>query len=336
MITLVELFAGLGAPRKALTNLRIEYTSKGYSEINENAIAQYCAIHNDTPDANLGSVTDIKNIDKVDILFHGSPCQDFSTIGVRKGGEEGSNTRSSLLWNSVNIIRSSLPNIVIWENVKAVLYKNNLPVFESYISELDKLGYTSTFKILNSLDYGIPQSRNRVFVVSVLNGSGFKFNFDDMVETVAPPLKDFLDFTHDTVKYKYLSSKHGGTHATLKNEIFDTILSSTEYLPYTTIDHSRKLSNTSFKCYSDAPYMRTLTTGCGNFGIVDEKKFSRAITPYEAYKLMGFDRESYVLAVNSVKNPNSLYMQAGNSIVVNILESLFSAIKYNNKSLVNC
>ena len=133
MITLVELFAGIGAPRKALTNLGIKYTSKGYSEINENAIAQYCAIHGDTPEANLGSITDIKSIDKVDIMFHGSPCQDFSSIGTRKGGEEGSNTRSSLLWNSVGVIKASLPNIVIWENVKDVLYKKNLLVFETYI-----------------------------------------------------------------------------------------------------------------------------------------------------------------------------------------------------------
>lgn len=66
------------------------------------------------------------------------------------------------------------------------------------------------------------------------------------------------------------------------------------------------------------------------------KKFFRAITPEEAYKLMGFDIESYLLAVKSVKNPNSLYMQAGNSIVVNILESLFSAITYNDIPLVDC
>jgi DNA (cytosine-5)-methyltransferase 1 len=107
----------------------------------------------------------------IDLLFHGSPCQDFSVAGRQAGGEEGSGTRSSLLFETVRIVEKVLPTWVIWENVPNVLNKKHHPVLEDYISRLESFGYYSEYKLLQALDFDIPQHRKRVFCVSKLGGS---------------------------------------------------------------------------------------------------------------------------------------------------------------------
>lgn len=86
-IKIFELFAGIGSPRKALTNLGIDYESVGYSEIDSNAVKSYCAVHNDKEENNYGDISKIEKLPLgIDLLFHGSPCQDFSMAGTNGGG----------------------------------------------------------------------------------------------------------------------------------------------------------------------------------------------------------------------------------------------------------
>ena len=106
-IKYLSLFSGIGAPEKALKNLNIDYELVGFSEIDKAAINSYCAVHNVPYEKNLGDITriDISKLPKnIDLITHGSPCQDFSVGGYGKGGDEGSGTRSSLMWNSIEVI----------------------------------------------------------------------------------------------------------------------------------------------------------------------------------------------------------------------------------------
>jgi DNA (cytosine-5)-methyltransferase 1 len=136
--------------------------------------------------------------------MHGSPCQDFSVCGLNKGGDEGTGTRSSLMWETVRIIAKLKPKYVIWENVKNVISKKHKHNFDKYINELDQLGYNSYYKILNAKDYGnIPQNRERVFTISIRKDiDKGSFVFPEKQE-LKLRLKDLLE---DEVDEKYYLS----------------------------------------------------------------------------------------------------------------------------------
>ena len=165
MLKVIELFGGIGACSKALTNLGIEYEIVDYVEINEYAVKSFNAIHNtDFEPQDISKWN--KNLE-VDLIMHGSPCQDFSLAGKQAGGDKGSGTRSSLMYETVRIVESLKPKYVIWENVKNLLSKKHKHNFTNYINSLNDIGYNSYYEVLNAKDYGIPQRRERVFTVSI-------------------------------------------------------------------------------------------------------------------------------------------------------------------------
>lgn len=183
-IKLFELFSGIGAPRKAMEYMGYEVESLGYSEINKHAINAYCELFNDTPDNNWGDITKIEQLpNDIDILFHGSPCQDFSVAGLRKGGDEGSGTRSSLMFETVRLVKDAKPKMVIWENVGAILHKGNKHNVIKYLNTLKEYGYHNYIIKANPKHIGFPHSRTRVFTISCLNelnvkDSGLRYNCD--------------------------------------------------------------------------------------------------------------------------------------------------------------
>lgn len=180
-IKVLSLFSGIGAFEKALTNIGINYNLVGFSEIDKYAIKSYCAIHGVSEELNLGDITniDISKLPKdIYLLTHGSPCQDYSVAGQGKGGDKDSGTRSSLMWYSVEIIRHCRPKIVVWENVKNVLSKKHIHNFEHYIQDLESIGYTSYYKVLNAKDFGVPQNRERIYCISIL-GDHESFEFPE-------------------------------------------------------------------------------------------------------------------------------------------------------------
>ena len=165
MVRLLELFGGIGACSKALERCGIDYEIADYVEIDKYAVKSYNAIHGTRFEPQDITQWD-KNI-KVDLIMHGSPCQDFSIAGNNAGGDKGSGTRSSLMYETIRIVKKLNPQIVIWENVKNLLSKKHKHNFNDYVEQMQALGYTNQFKVLNSSKYGIPQNRERVFVVSI-------------------------------------------------------------------------------------------------------------------------------------------------------------------------
>ena len=151
---------------------------------------------------------DITKWDKdieVDLIAHGSPCQDFSLAGLQKSGDEGSGTRSSLMWEAIRIVKKLKPKYILWENVKNVLSVKHRHNFDKYIEVLKELGYNSYYEVLNAKDYGVPQNRERVFTVSIREDIDNKsFEFPEKQE-LKLKLKDILEENVDE-KY-YLSEK---------------------------------------------------------------------------------------------------------------------------------
>lgn len=164
-IKVLELFSGIGACSKALTNLGIDHEIVDSVEIDKYAVKSFNAIHGTNFEPQDITKWD-KDID-VDLIMHGSPCQDFSVAGKGAGGDKGSGTRSSLMYETLRIVEKLKPKYVIWENVKNLLSKKHRHNFDAYIQAMSELGYVSKYQVLNAKNYGIPQNRERVFTVSM-------------------------------------------------------------------------------------------------------------------------------------------------------------------------
>lgn len=188
---IIELFGGIGACSKALNRIGQEVEIVDYVEIDKYAVASYNAINR----TNFGS-QDIKEWDKdfkdIDLIMHGSPCQDFSVAGKQAGGDIGSGTRSSLMYETIRIVGKIRPKYVIWENVKNLLSKKHKHNFDNYIQTMQNLGYRSYYKVLDAKDYGIPQHRERIFTVSIRNDIDKDFCFPEK-EPLTIRLKDLLE-----------------------------------------------------------------------------------------------------------------------------------------------
>lgn len=198
---ILELFAGYGSQALALENLGIEFTSD-ISEIDKYAIQTYNQLHGETH--NWGDITKIDEtkLPYYDLITYSSPCQDFSVAGLGRGGDKNSGTRSSLLWECERIIRAVKPKYLLMENVKNLVGKKHKHNFDAWLRVLEMMGYQNFWQVLNAKDYGIPQNRERVFVVSIL-GCG-QYLFPNKVK-LEKRLKDIIELNVDE-KY-YLSDK---------------------------------------------------------------------------------------------------------------------------------
>ena len=201
MIKLLELFGGIGACSKALDNLHIPYEVVDYVEIDKYAVKSYNAIHN-TDFKPQDITTWDKDID-VDLIMHGSPCQDFSSAGNQAGGDFGSGTRSSLMYETLRIVKKLKPKYVVWENVKNVLSSKHKHNFDNYLKTMEELGYKNYYKVLNAKDYGIPQNRERVFTVSIRADIDTGYTFPTPIP-LNLQLKDMLE---ENVDEKYYLSE---------------------------------------------------------------------------------------------------------------------------------
>ena len=198
----LELFGGIGACSKALERLGIDIEIVDYVEIDKYAVTSFNAIHNTNFEPQ-----DIRNWDKdieVDLIMHGSPCQDFSIAGNQAGGDKGSGTRSSLMYETIRIVGKLKPKFVVWENVRNLLSAKHRHNFDAYLQSMESLDYKNYYEVLNAKDYGIPQNRERVFTISIKNDIEKEFIFPQKQE-LKIKLKDLLE---DEVDNKfYLSDK---------------------------------------------------------------------------------------------------------------------------------
>lgn len=207
MLNVLSLFSGIGAFEKALQNCRIPYKLVNYCEIDKYASKSYSAIHHVSEELNLKDVAKVNKCDidsRIDLITYGFPCQDISVAGKQKGFTDldGQRTRSGLFFEALRIIEDFKPKFTIAENVKALTSKKFKAEFETVLSSLEKVGYSNYWKVLNAKDYGIPQNRERIFIVSIRNDIDKGFDFP-VSFPLRLRLKDLLD---DKVEDKYYLS----------------------------------------------------------------------------------------------------------------------------------
>lgn len=224
---LLSLFSGIGAFEKALDNLQIPYELVGYCEIDKYASKSYSAMHGVDESMNLGDITKIdeKALPKnIDLITYGFPCQDISLAGKQKGlfNEDGTQTRSGLFFEALRIIEATQPRVAIAENVKNLTSKKFSEQFKIVLDSLEESGYNNYWKVLNAKDYGIPQNRERVFIVSIrkdIDTGCFQF-------PEGFPLRIWLkDLVEETVDSKYFleipfNQYDDGTCRTIKSQYY--------------------------------------------------------------------------------------------------------------------
>lgn len=313
MIQILELFGGIGSPRCALRNLGIPTKAIDYVEIDEKAVRSYNSMFADELPYKTQSVVGW-NL-KPDILIHGSPCQDFSIAGKQKGADEGSETRSSLMWETIHIIQQMgtwKPRYVIWENVKNVRSKYMAHNHNRYMEEMHKLGYTSNFALLDARDFGLPQARQRYFTVSCIGNE--KFDFSDLIHTPMKNVWDFIQPDDEVADYYTVTQP--------------SMLSRIEEISDCNSEFSGRVPVIkNFSMTITCKQMR-----CPNSGVIKMSNGKyRYLTELECWRLQGYSDDDYYRALKA--NPGkknclngALYKQAGNSIPVPIFESLFRKI----------
>lgn len=172
MLKVLSLFSGIGAFEKALDNLNVPFELVNFCEFDKYAVKSYCAIHGVDESKNLGDITKVdetKLPKDIDFLTYGFPCQDISLAGKQKGlfNDDGTQTRSGLFFEALRIIEHTQPKIAIAENVKNLVSKKFNAQFQIVLASLDAAGYNNYYQVLNAKDYGVPQNRERVFIVSI-------------------------------------------------------------------------------------------------------------------------------------------------------------------------
>lgn len=212
-LRVVTLCSGYDSQCMALDRLKkydpnFAYDLVAWSEIDKNAIKAHDLVYPQFAGRNLGDMTKIdwSKVPDFDFLTYSTPCQDFSNAGLQRGGAEGSGTRSSILWYTRNAILEKKPKFMMLENVKALVSKKFLPLFLKWVAELESYGYANYWQVLNAKDYGVPQNRERVFLISIRKdvAEGFTYTFPRPI-TLEKRIKDVLEPEVDD-KY-YLSEK---------------------------------------------------------------------------------------------------------------------------------
>lgn len=331
MIRAVTLFSGYDSQCLALRRLGIDFDLVAWCEIDDDARKAHDVLFPEYSTRNIGDISKINwetfmdmrkgpaidyfskqyvmfadettdtGEEKVDLLTYSSPCQDFSIAGLQAGATEGSGTRSSLLWESERAIAALRPKYLLFENVGAVVSKKFKPLFDSWCKRLEGYGYTNYWKILNAREYGVPQQRLRIYMVSI-HGEHKPFHFPKPV----PLTRKFTDLLEPKVHERYYLSP-----AAIRS-IFATP-EGTNFKP--TINGGEENYARALTC-GDHSWRRT-----DNYIDLDGRL--RRLTEREAFRLMDVDDADIDKLIASGISKTQLAKMAGNSIVVNVLCHIF-------------
>jgi DNA (cytosine-5)-methyltransferase 1 len=235
----------------------------------------------------------------------------------KRGAVAGSGTRSSLMHETVKIIRNMVdwkPKVVIWENVVGVLEKNAIGAFNDYLQKMSALGYTNSFDVLDARYFGIPQARERVFCISILDSH--PFDFSQLEKKPMQHIKEFLETNVTDPKYMITIPS-----MLSKIEEFNPVKPNDSY--------KRRLGVIDSYCWT----ITERQDRCPNAGIIriDDQPKYRYLTEREVWRLMGFDDHDFDLMLQQFPTRKgyrnaTLYALAGNSIVVPVLEEIFKVI----------
>lgn len=317
-----EAFAGIGAPRKALMNIGVDFEVVYTSEINRDAIRAYQQLYGD--DKNIGDISKIDEVglEDFDLFVAGFPCQDISHNGRQLG--MGIGTRSGLIWDAMRIIRHKTPRYVVFENVKNLLNPRFADDLNTIINDLIDIGYNVEYRLLNAKNFGVCQNRERVFIVGILGKevviptksnreitSLHEILVDDECDNIQQHIKDRI-MNESTNMYVRTATVEP------KKDIVDKVMCLNSKNIY------NKQPSQQYRVYSKNGLMTTLSAQLsGRYNVISSRGFIRKITPKESMLLQCFDIQDY----EKVKDMGTtLYRLSGNSIPVYMLEEIFKNI----------
>ncbi|WP_041962330.1 DNA cytosine methyltransferase [Sulfurospirillum cavolei] len=293
----IDLFAGIGGIRRGFERAfqsKIEFVFA--SEIDKYACETYYANYGEKPYGDITKI-DEKNIPPFDILLGGFPCQAFSVAGLRKGFED---TRGTLFFEIARIVKHHKPKVIFLENVKGFKNHDKGTTFKIVKETLEKLGYKVFAQVLNAKDFGVPQNRERIYIIGFLDHS-LEFEFPQKVDKKIK-LASILECN---VSPKYtISDRLWLGHQKRK------------------IEHRQKGNGFGYSLFDeDSEYTSTISARYYKDGseilIAQKDKNPRKLTPREAARLQGFDEE-FKIVVSDVQ----AYKQFGNSVAVPVVEQL--------------
>lgn len=331
----LDLFAGIGGFRLGMEAAGHECI--GFCEIDKFARASYKTIHNTEGEIELHDITrvtddEVRAIGEVDVICGGFPCQAFSIAGARRGFED---TRGTLFFEIARFASILKPKYLFLENVKGLLNHDRGNTFKTIIGALDELGYDVEWQVFNSKNFGVPQNRERVFIVGHFRGerSGNVFPFGGKVENVDPGLENEIkkygtiqpNFNQSGIVYETdgiaptIRAYQGGN---LEPKIRVKEATKQGYAE-ATIGDSVNLSHPNSKTRRGRvgkQIANTLLTGESQGVIVQDFRI-RKLTPRECWRLQGFPDWAFDKA-QEVNSNSQLYKQAGNSVTVNVIEAI--------------
>ena len=310
----IDLFCGLGG-------FRIGFERNGFECVFSSDFDKHIQ---DTYETNFGerpfgdiTKVDPKLIPNFDVLTGGFPCQPFSISGKKKGFED---TRGTLFFDICRILDEKKPKVVVLENVKHFIHHNKKRTINTVLGSLQELGYNINYKILNTRNFGLPQNRERIFIVGSLFGY---FDFDLMKQTKSKSLKHFLD---NSGNFEYLNDKDF-TMLDEKDVVHQP--SGLKFVGYRNkkgfqsgirpnTEHLSRVHRQPNRIYSIDGYHPTIPSqeSSGRFFIyIPDEGRVRKLTINECFKIMGFD-ENY----KKISSNGQIYRQIGNSVGVNITD----------------
>ena len=339
-ISIATLFSGIGAPEFAAREVFDEVKTVFACEIDKYARQSYLANH-EAPTVFYEDVCDLDArayAGQIDILIGGSPCQDFSIAGQR-AGEDGE--RGNLIWQFYRVVSEARPSVFVYENVKGFLSIDGGKSYQRFLGALRGLGYHCHAEILNTKDYGIPQNRERLYIVGFLNADEY-YAFSLAPKTGCGRLADFLD---TSVEEKYFLSDRVLAHFRSKNPKFngkfkprnenesvattittnlghrrtDTFIKVAGELDIPTFKRARQIYDTD----GVSPTLLTAKNNQETPKVIQIKSERiRKLTPRECLRLQGFP-ESFKIVVSDTQ----AYKQAGNAMSVNVVKMILKQIK---------
>ncbi len=301
------LFSGIGAFEMALQKEGIEHETIFACDIDKFVKESYLANHktkywfNDVKDINIDSI----NNEHIDMLVGGSPCQSFSMAGRRLGFED---TRGTLFFEFARCIQELKPEMFIFENVKGLLSHDKGNTFKTILNTFDELGYNYHWKVLNAKDFGIPQNRQRIFII------GFK---DKSKQFEWPKEKELKLKVKDLLESSPIDKKYFMT-TQAQNNLLQRDERTIDYFNPNYVYQSRYDEKTRENKKGIAP---TLAKALSSVPIVVDNNNLRKLTPRECLRLMGFP-DSFKQVVSNTQ----MYQQCGNSIVVDVLQAIIKKL----------
>ncbi len=360
-VRLIELFAGIGSQAKALELLGVDFEHWKVCEFDDYAMKSYNAVHNtnfktsDIQNLNADDL-EIKDRDKYEyIMTYSYPCTDISIAGKKEGMERNSGTRSSLLWEVERLLKEcdNKPQILLMENVRECHNGKNAPLFFEWTSFLRSIGYKNFYTDMDAKNYGIPQTRKRCFMLSILDENAY-YEFPQACG-LNYSVKEFLE---DKVDKKYYVKEETALplikkmekecpSATIIDDTYGFDNSEVRYFP--DVCPTLRAAKANLKCIvamrgrnsdslnqtpgtSTEQRLEKNKTNCCNTittvqkdNLIFENKQLRNLTPKEVWRLFGFEDKDVEKASEFVPD-TQLYKQGGNCIVVNCLVAILGQL----------